>query len=385
MANITCAISGVAIEIPMFSKLYINSSAGYVHPIFAASPKQLDSLYVQHTRNKLMPKESMLLFLAMLHQTGKVVWNTTVTLEPTSRRAIQLIEKALPLLIEVTAQTNIIRHPKFKQPSFKVTTDNSSLYNIVSYLEAWQLNITLFKQNNVNSIYTERLKKVENKFTHMIKSNIPLQDYTNIVAEWADKVAGFPNNQKEYWKKIIRLCFTSNRICNIPLQDIKSVKEYCECNIEIGSIHYFKLMEVLKTGIINHAAYLGNYSLLAVSSEVGKNYLQQSTVYNAESEIKNQEAVASIIATAPEKPPVESDYPNKLAFIKAKLAYRIASSKPPADMVPVNKSTGYNREKLIADAANKITKAEQDEPIILSLDELTKEEECYDDSEDYSL
>lgn len=326
MSAITCAISGVTIELPIFSKLVIPHTAGYIHPIFAASNKQLESLYIQHTKDLLSVKESYLLFLALLHATDKIIWETPVSLNPNSKATAKLVESSISILIEVVHKTNAINSKQFKQPKYTVRTDNCNLHGIRTYLRAWQDNLINFSKVAKSSLYEEKVKKLENKLTHMIHSYADTSTYTKTVASWADKAAGFPTAKASEWRKIIENCFDESRMRSTSLTAIQEVKEYCECNVEVGSLHYFKLMEVLKAGIVKHTNYLGDYSLTPISSIVGKSYLD-SVENTIGDEAKNKKAVTAIIASAPTAPPQEKDYPTKMAFIKAKLAYRIASNK----------------------------------------------------------
>ena len=66
MANITCAISGLRFRIAGLEGTEIPASTGYYHPVFTLSHKKLYNLYYQHTRNKLTPVDSYLLFCAFL-------------------------------------------------------------------------------------------------------------------------------------------------------------------------------------------------------------------------------------------------------------------------------------------------------------------------------
>jgi hypothetical protein len=355
MAIVTCAISGVTMDIPSFPKLNIQHTAGYLHPIFAASTKQLDSLYSSYARNQLSIKEGYLLLLATLHSTGKVNWEVPVSLIPSSKLADSVVHSNLPLLMEVTAKTAVIQLPSFKQPQYTVRADNSNLATLKNYLLAWQRNLDTFQENKVASRYADSLRKVENKLSRLIRGSESTATYTKIVAEWADKAAGFPLDKAEQWKRIIESCFLEDRMRNVDLAALQELKEYCDINLEVGTLHYFKLMEVLREGVVRHSNYLGEYSLLgnlSASSMLGHNYLD--TIGSSLLDEKaGSAAVAAIVADAPTSAPIESDYPTKLAYIKAKLAYRIASNKQsPATAAPKDRLT------TIAKAASKVSRYE---------------------------
>ena len=104
---------------------------------------------------------------------------------------------------------------------------------------------------------------------------------------------------------------------NTPLADIKEIKDYCECNIPLGSIHSHKLFEVLKEGISRHVDYLG-------MSELSLGYTLLDSEGNAVTDTRGKDSVNNIVSSAPEALPVREEYPDSLSFLKAKIAYKIA-------------------------------------------------------------
>ena len=111
---------------------------------------------------------------------------------------------------------------------------------------------------------------------------------------------------------------------NTPLALLAEIKDYCECNIEAGSIHFHTLSKVLKEGMARHLDYLGGSSLA-----LGYTLLppEQATI----EQTTTAAAMAKILATAPDKEPLREDYPTSLAHLRAKLAYKVAKNKAEAD------------------------------------------------------
>ena len=312
MAIVTCAISGIKFQVSYFStndsNTYIPHTEGYYHPIFAAPHKTLYSLYSKHTKNMLTTTESYLLYLAFLHSSDKVIWDSPASCDPKSNITIKIIENSFSQLLNAIEQTATIINPRFKQPKFRVTRDNSDLRNLPLWIEAWLDNISDFKEGIATELEYKKLIKVENRLTKLILSGESPEKYASVVSDWAAKAADFPNHSKEKYKHIINSCFSTNKMFNTPLAELREVKEFCESNIEAGSIHFHTLMKVLNEGIYRHTNYLGGsslalgYTLLDLNTSEGRQI--------KEAELKTAAELAKIVEKAPETPPNELDYPD---------------------------------------------------------------------------
>ena len=321
MSNITCAISGIKFTCSGLDNISIPHTAGYFHPVFALEHKQLHSLYSAHSAGKLTAKDSYLLFMALVHSSGKVHWKHPASLDPSSPKTIALIENNISQMLSVLAQTDSIRHPSFKQPEFKVTYENCQLIQIGNWIEAWQENIEDFKYGQADLKQMQDLQVVENELSKLILSGESPERYAHIVAKWASQAAEFPPHLDELYQRTIRSCFNITKMFNTPLTLLKEIKDYCECNIEAGSIHFHSLSGVLKEGIKRNTDYLGGSSLA-----LGYTLLptEDQTPQGKQAELKNQAEVAALAAKAPSKKPVRTDYITSLDFLKAELAYRVA-------------------------------------------------------------
>lgn len=311
----TCAISGLTFSTDYISRS-IPHTAGYIHPIFAAPYTSLYSLYGEHFANKLSHTDSYLTFLAFIHSTDQVKWKHPASCEPNDPATRKLIENCFSELVSVIEKSACITHPKFKQPKFVVHLDNSHLAEIPHWIEAWQSNLDTFKRGYINDKIAEDLKSVENKLERLILSGSPPERYAHVLADWADRSAEFPEEKRELYKKTIRSCYNIDKMFNTPYAVLTELKEYCEYNLEVGSIHYHKLIEVIKGGIARHTNYLGatlGYTLLPEDSS------------------KTDEELAAITESAPIEEPVRSNYSSDFEFLKAKLAFRVAE---PARIIP---------------------------------------------------
>lgn len=323
-SRINCAISGLSFSVEHF-QIAIPHTQGYFHPIFAATYSQLYSCYDSHCKGNLTPTESYLTFLAFLHNTHQIEWQHPATLNPSHPSTIKLVANNIAQLLEVIEKTACIKHPSFMQPSFKVTYANSSLLEIPNWIVAWSDNIYSFYSKRATDIEIQDAQKIENRLSYLILSGVEPAKYTDVIADWAsDASGGFPEEKEELYKKTIRACFNIDKMFNTPLPLLKEIKDYCECNIDVGSIHFHTLLAVLTEGISRHIDYLGGSSL-----SLGYTLLTSSeSSLSKETELKNRAELETIAASAPSEAPIASDYQSSLAFLKAKLAYAVASAKP---------------------------------------------------------
>ena len=317
MAKVQCAISGITFTCS-HSPIVIKACDGYFHPIFALPYRKLYGLYSKHCAGELTPTDSYLLFLAFLHSTDTVRWKHPATCSPTDPNTTYLVENNLQQLISVIESTNVIRLPSFKQPTFIVESDNASLLQIPNWILAWEDNIISFKEGYASEKTRENLVKVENKLSYYLKSGVDPKNYAHVVASWASKTAGFPPIKEEEWCKLIRSCFNSNKMFSTPIAEIREVKEYCEENIEAGSIHYHALMSTLREGAARHTNFLG----LESPNALGYTLLPTDST-------KNQAEIEAIIAKAPSEEPIRTEYSSNLDFLRARLRYRVAQKARP--------------------------------------------------------
>ena len=318
MARIICGTSGVpftAEHIPMTL-----SSREMNHPIFYLPQKRLLGLYSLYTKGRLSDIDSYLLFVALLNSTDNIVF-TVPTCVTTSTEKI--IASNIRQLVTVIWETNAILHPTFKQPRFHVTGDTSNLDNIKMWILAWRKNIEDFKTGIDTRSHAKKILDVEKRLERLIFSPTSTTDtqLCNAVANWACLSGEFPVAKMDNWKLIIRKCYNMQAMFSTPKKDLIELKEYCEENLEAGSIYYHNLMKVLRTGIANHNDFLGLGSLGSNESNGSYGY---TLLDNPEDTAVGEESMLKIISDAPATQPKQSDYKTKLEFLKAKMSYRAA-------------------------------------------------------------
>jgi len=339
--------------------LSLPSNEGYPHPVFAAPSSYLDKMYTHHCRGNLTATDSYLLFLAILHSTGKVEWKSPVSLDPNCPRTVSFIENNLGQLLAVIEKTKAILHPSFEQPNYVVGVDNSSLGQLPAYIKAWNTNIANFYRGSASIREQEEIQKVENRLTWLLLSGDPIEKFSHVIANWAEKASGeFPAGKEELYKQVIRTCFNSTKMFSTPLPLLKEIKECCEATIEVGSIHFHALMQVLKEGIGRHCDYLGGsslalgYTLESLSSSnletIADDHAEGTT--SGKSRQQARADLASLASNAPAVQPVAGDYATPFLFLKAKLAYRVAKE--------AHKQSAKEENRLVVEEAIKAVKAE---------------------------
>lgn len=325
MSRVTCAISGLKFTVSYFDSLTVSHTEGYVHPIFAVKRDKLYTYYKEYYMGRLSANDSYLLFLAFLHSSERITWSCPASCKPLDSSTRLLVDANLTQLVEVIEKTDCIQHPHFEQPDFRVHKDNCSLSQVPNWIAACEYNVSLWYSRKASREDVEALQRLENKLTTHIYSSEPPEKYARAIAEWAAKAGEFPPHLEKIWKETIRACFSSTKMFNTPLVLLKEIKEHIECNIPAGSIHFSAISDVIKEGIAKHEDYLGGsslalgYTLLPTLDAMGE-------VQVTKSELKGSAEIATIAAKAGARLPIRAEYPDAVSFIKAKLAYRVAST-----------------------------------------------------------
>lgn len=323
MAKVTCAISGIDFTTTGMDFLTIPHTSGFIHPVFTLESKQLHKLYIRHCRGLIQPSDSYLLFMALLHSSNSIQWDYPSSLTPNSLQTSVVIENNICQLVEVLDQSRRILHPHFKQPTFRVTYGNCALSQIPNWIKAWRKNITSFGEAQLDEKEYESLKRLTNKLTYLINdSSVEMYEMANTIAHWANRAAEFPKDKAMLYQTTIANSFNRAKMFNTPIALLKEVKEYCQSNIDVGSIHFHSLTRTLDAGIKNHIDYLGGDS-----QSVGYTLLPSISAVDREVIQKNESEISVLIATAPESEPLATEYSSNLAFLKAKLAYRVAQNR----------------------------------------------------------
>ena len=318
MSEIICGISSIPFKCQHIPIRLIKREVN--HPIFYVDQKRLLGLYSKYVKNHLTDIDSYLLFLALLKSTDSVIF--TYPAIPTAQTP-RIVASNIAQLTRVIWQTNAILTPSFKQPKFRITRETQDLSNVAMWIKSWEKNIVDFKAGIDSRAAEKRLQDAEDKLFKVIHSpESGNEKLAAAVADWANKAAEFPAHKREEWIKIIRKCYSLQSMFSVDKAVLYEIRDYCESNLEVGSVYYYHLMRTIRAGIINYNSFLGMGTSLDL--DIAKDDPGYRILKN-ERELE-EVRLAEIAEKAPEKEPRRLDYPNQLAFLRAKLAWRTAKN-----------------------------------------------------------
>ncbi len=322
--KVQCSYSGITFSISEVFKSLEIEQGNTIHPIFSLSKKPIDSsdpiafrthplsiLYTAYLNQELSSSESYLLFIAILENTGLVLFRSSI-LVPESKRN-QLIANNIEALFSISTKLNACQHPYFIAPKVIISEENQDLDNIREIIQLWNVAYNDFLGGLAESQFYDSLKKKEQALAKFIKSpQIPAEKYAHVLADWAAMAANFPPEYCEYWKELIIKCYKFEEIIQTQQIHLEDLIEYCEENIDeysTGSIQSNALFTCLSEGLGKITDFFG----LNHIGSVGFSRLDES--------IPEQATMLKVIESAPSLEPIASNYSSKFEFLKAKMAY----------------------------------------------------------------
>ena len=349
MSKILCAISGVEFKVEHFS-LYLTGRQ-CSHPIFALSSKELlkeryIKAWLEGTNSEV---ENYLYYLALFNSTNLVSFRTpAIRTGDTASIIANNMDALISTLETITDMETELVQAKLDLPRFCVDVGSNELDNSAHWIECWQDNWTDY-QNGYKSVNTyQRLMKQESVLERLIKDHTKSVDqYAVHLSNWAALAGDFAQHASyivlneydkreemaSYWKRIIKACAKTEAIFEIPDIDLKDLIEHCEEYIHHGSIYATSLMTLLRAGAERKLNFLDLGDV-----DIGTGGRATFRILAPDSSIADANMMAMIL-TAPLNKPVEKDYPNKLAYIKAKMKWDTAQnykdSLPDTGVTPI--------------------------------------------------
>lgn len=329
MSRVLCSYSGVDFKCEHF--LLYNTKRESHHPIFDLPTKELLAMQDQYDSGKFSYTENYLYYLALFRTTGLVSFRYPAV---QTGQTQSIIANTMPALLRMVYRIHTISYTSnstissvLDLPSFVLSEETNKLDNTKYWLEVWERNYADYQQGYKNTSLIRDIAHYEEQIEKRIKSHAEPSAYGHLLAEWASRAGAFPTdivwneNDKdepanEYWKRIIRIAAKGDSIFHIPVEDLNEVIEQCEDNIfqGDGAIQGHILMRLLRDAREKKVSF---GALGAVDIRDAFKILDA----DASTEDAN---LLSIINSAPINPPVESAYPNKLAFRIAKMKYNQA-------------------------------------------------------------
>lgn len=330
--KILCAKSGIQYTSEYFSIDF--SGREISHPIFHASHKTLRELTHVWADGNLPPAESYLLYLALFNSTQRVDFRSPATFTSDTLSIVANNMESLSKIVEVIWAEGPERvNEVFHLPYFVVTGDTNDLSCTGDWISIWNSCYKDFQDSYKSSTLQAKISHKEDSLEKHIKDKTKdISSYASQLASWASLAASFPTEDAgsdmlkimgksctldEYWRAIIVACARGDTIFKFPIEDVEELIGECEEFIPQGSIYSFTLLTLLREGRdkLNSFFNLGDIDL-------GRNGDVGFRILDANSSVEDANKLA-LIASAPQNEPQLREYPNKLAFLKAKMNWKL--------------------------------------------------------------
>lgn len=330
MATVLCAISGIEFN-ATYMPMSLTSREAY-HPIFAIPADRLLALTPRWLDGELSAIENYLLYLALFNSTGLMEFRVPATITPDTP---SIVAQNMNGLVEVVERIWHVGPQRAKEqiqlPGFVITPDTKTLESSHDWIKIWEEAFKNYDDRYRTATAAERLARKESILEKYIKDKTKdVSTYAKRIAEWAYDAGNFDKHadyivlneldQRErmadYWKRIIISCAKLESIWNIPKVDLQDLIEHCEEHIYHGSIYAHTLMSLLRAGEERQKNFLDLGDI-----DIG-NSGTTFRILDGDASIEDANKLA-LIDNAPLEEPKESNYPNKLAYIRAKLAWRM--------------------------------------------------------------
>lgn len=319
--KILCKYSGLEFTVQHFP--FSLESREVAHPVFSIPQQKLLVVLAKKYPDSLSPIDSYLGFLALLHSTSRIDWRVPCIYTPALDSIIAI---NMEPLIRTVGITSVITHPAWTMPSFVITPDTRSLQTVHHWIAVWQNCYKEFQDGNKRAQLHDRIVRREQAMERLIKdpSKSP-KDYANTLAEWAALAGEFPTGEvpvegkqiplSEYWKSMIRRAARKDAIFSINDTDLIELIEHCEENIPHGRIYAHALMRVLREAKEAKKNFL----------DLGDFDIRTSTYYIlSDTDTAESANIRAMIDSAPVEEPISTNYPNKLAYLKAHFKWKAA-------------------------------------------------------------
>ena len=321
--KILCAYSSIEFSCDHFPG-YLSSRESH-HPIFSVPQKKLLSYLGKWSRGHLTSTDSYLLFLSLLKSTDLVEFRVPAIRTETTDSIVAL---NMEQLAKTVSKINSVINPAVAFPRYVISPDTRTLDNIHYWIENWESAYQDFKDGYRSAHESQKLIARESALERLIKNpHRPISTYSAQLADWSAVAGSFPVftlrspftglqvSCSDYWKVLISKCAHEESIFSIRRKDLEELLEHCEEHIPIGSIYSNSLFKVLRHALERQKNYLG----------LGDLDISRST-YEIMTDRSDTEAanISAMVQAAPEHEPKESEYPSKLAFLRAKMRWSLS-------------------------------------------------------------
>lgn len=330
MARILCSLSGIEYKVEHMA-VYLTSRESH-HPIFDIPTKRLLELTPRWIEGELSSTENYLLYLALFNSTGLMDFRSPAM--QTADTASIIAQNMAPLASIVeriwssgTTKISEILH----LPSICITPDTKDLESSPDWITVWNNCYKDYEDHYSTSTALEKLNRQETILERYIRDhNKDISSYAGKLANWAADAGKFydenyqvlnehnkPEMLSSYWKRIIVACAKTDTVWNLHEGDLMDLIDHCENHICLGSIYGHTLMSLLRSGLQKKKDFLDIGDI-----DIGQ-HGTSFRILDANTSVEDANKLA-LIDSAPLEMPIEKNYPNKLAWLKARLNYSMA-------------------------------------------------------------
>ena len=317
--KILCKYSGIQFDVSHFP--FTLESREIAHPVFAIPQQKLIVALAKKWPDELTPMDSYLGFLSLLHSTGKIDWKVPCIYSP---QIDPIIAANMPALIKTVGIISSVTHPAFTYPAFVISPDTRNLATVKHWIELWQSCYIQFQEGNKRAQLHDRIVRREQAMERLIKDpSKNTANYANQLAEWAALAGAFPTGTvpvdgqqislADYWKGMIRKAARGEAVFTLNDVDLQELIEHCENEIEHGSIYSYTLMKVLRDAQERKRNFLG-LGDLDIQTSTYRILSKEDTVERAN--------ILAMIDSAPTTKPIESNYPDKVSYLRAMFKWK---------------------------------------------------------------
>jgi hypothetical protein len=321
--KVLCAISGIEFTVEHFPAYLTSREVS--HPIFSLPQKKLLSYLGKWASQELTPTDSYLLFLATLNSSELVEFRV-----PASRNeeTDSIVAQNMEALAKCVSKLNAVTNPSVCFPRYAVGPETKYLSNVQHWISNWNDSWQDFQEGYAREYDSRKLIGREQALERLIKNpHMPISAYASKIAEWASVAGDFPENLKkspftglkitcsDYWKEIIVRCAREDSMYSVPTSDIEYLLQHCELNISIGTIYSNALFKVLRHAVTKQKNFFGMGDM-----DLGKTKFQ----ILGDDDTTETANLKAMIDSAPDHEPTPAQYPNKIAYLKAKLRWQMA-------------------------------------------------------------
>lgn len=327
--KILCAYSSLTLTVEHFPG-FLQSRESY-HPIFSLPQKKLISYLGKWSSGELTPIDSYLLFLATLKSTNLVDFRVAACISPLTH---SIVAQNMEALARIAIRLNTAPDPRIF-PHYVISQDTKDLASIQYWIENWEDSFKEFQSGKLRDIEGrdewKRLDHRERALERLIKNpHRPIASYARQIADWATLAGSFPEFSltnhftglpctcAQYWEDLIIKCASETSLFSIRRADLVELLEHCEDNIPIGSIYSNALFTLLRKALERQRNFIG----------LGDLDIRSSTYAFISSDSSAESAnIEAMIQAAPDHLPLREEYPNLLAYLKAKMRYDMAQKE----------------------------------------------------------